>query len=164
MHAKYLVVLLDDEGGAISDYYTNTLTDAKQFAAHMLSEHYARASETTHAAWDTHKVEIRDSNDECVWDRFYERPLPSRKLNSKKQLKQLLDLLMWANASDDIDNPRPPCYASQSHLFGKLWDAICMIVLAETDVDIGDKDWNLGGCRTYLDDLIATIDRETVRA
>jgi hypothetical protein len=52
------VKLLDNDGFTITEQECETVKEAKERARYYLSEAYAKESETTHAAWKTHKAEI----------------------------------------------------------------------------------------------------------
>lgn len=57
-------------------------------------------------------------------------------VKSEKQLRQLTEMLKWANASDaDETTDRPACYASQSGLYGSICDAVAIIVEQEYGLD-----------------------------
>lgn len=68
--SKYNVVLLDGEGFELSSRPADTLKAAKADGKYLLSDNYARVIESTHADQRTHKIEVRDSAGEVVWDKF----------------------------------------------------------------------------------------------
>lgn len=71
--SKYLVIVLDREGFTMSESEVETLKEAKARAKYKLTDDWARSCESTHENLGTHKVEIRNQDDECVWDKFYEK-------------------------------------------------------------------------------------------
>lgn len=66
--ARYRVVLLDNQGFEVGEKEADTLKEAKGKARYMLSDEYARNTESTHDR--THKVEVRNADGECVFDAF----------------------------------------------------------------------------------------------
>lgn len=57
------------------------------------------------------------------------------KLKSKEQIKQLVELMMWANSNNE--------YASTYSVFGHCRKAIIDIVREEVGVSIANVDWNV---------------------
>lgn len=66
----YTVILLDTDGYHTAERPAGNLKEAKQIAAYFLSPEFARSSESTHEAMRSHKAEVRNSMDECIYDRF----------------------------------------------------------------------------------------------
>lgn len=69
--SKYRVVLMDVDGYTIGERSADTIREAKQTAAYMLSDAYANVAETTHKRMGTHKVEVQTRGGVCEYDEFY---------------------------------------------------------------------------------------------
>jgi len=67
-YLKYRIVLLDEDGYVLGESEAETLSKGRERARYMLSDEYARATESTHE--HTHKVEVRNQAGQCVWDSF----------------------------------------------------------------------------------------------
>lgn len=71
------VILYNVDGNEIASQECEGMKQARERAKHYLSDSFAQASETTHAALRTMKVAIFAEGDKtgadavCVWDRFH---------------------------------------------------------------------------------------------
>ena len=71
------VILYDRDGYEIDSREIEGKANAKRIAKHMLSDEYARLSETTHATLKTMKVSVFNEGDKtganavCEWDAFH---------------------------------------------------------------------------------------------
>lgn len=71
MATEYDVVLKDSDGFDIATDIVEGLGVAKARAKYLLSDVFARACETSHATWGTHKVEVQATRTgACLWDAF----------------------------------------------------------------------------------------------
>ena len=84
--------------------------------------------------------------------------LTSDKIESRVVLKQLCDMLQWANGSDADGSDRPAAYAAQDSVYGHVTAAIAAIVWEEADVEYALLDLNYGGNGSWFDDLLYAID------
>lgn len=67
---EYNVVLKDADGCDIVVDKVHGLPAAKKQAKHFLTDDYARVLGTSHVQLGTHKVEVRNSHGECLFDAF----------------------------------------------------------------------------------------------
>lgn len=69
----YAVVLLTEKNEPIMDFPggCDTKKEAIDRAKYMLSDDWASRGEITHSNLGTFKVEVRNSESVCVWDKFY---------------------------------------------------------------------------------------------
>lgn len=65
----YTIVLLDHDGFDVGSSEAENLKEAKKRARYLISDDYARNTESTHD--QTQKVEVRDEAGDCVWDLFH---------------------------------------------------------------------------------------------
>lgn len=65
---KYQIVLLNRENEIVGESESETLKDAKKRAAYMVSDDYARDTESTND-YD-YKAEVRNAAGECLYDTF----------------------------------------------------------------------------------------------
>ena len=65
---EYTVTLLDNQGYELSYSVENTLSAAKKRGAYLLSDAYRRVVESD--PLEANKVEVRNEDNECVWDCF----------------------------------------------------------------------------------------------
>lgn len=83
-------------------------------------------------------------------------------ITSLPQLRQICDLMEWANLSDsDEVHDRPSAYASQRGLFGHLCDCMYEILFREGRINRGNMDGliNWGGNNSFYDDVLDAIKR-----
>ena len=69
--SKYLVALMSNNGEWIDSREADTIKEAKEIARRYLTDDFPiQHWETTHATLGTHKVEVYDRNEDCVYDLF----------------------------------------------------------------------------------------------
>jgi hypothetical protein len=77
----YNVVILDTDGCELANHEEHTLTHAKASARMCLTE-------PDYLAAGVVKVEVRDANGECVWDRFATRQLTDVAAECKRVIER----------------------------------------------------------------------------
>lgn len=69
--SKYLVALMSNTGEWIDSREADTIKEAKEIANLYLTDNFPiQHWETTHAVLGTHKSEVYNRNEECVYDSF----------------------------------------------------------------------------------------------
>jgi hypothetical protein len=83
--------------------------------------------------------------------------------NNLPQLRQLCELLRWANAqdSDEASHPNQAMIADQRNAYGHVYNAILAIITFETGPELAGRIMDLvdhGANETWFDDLQAAAD------